>query len=146
MARRRHNPFWTRRPIRRGVAVWLAAALSAVLGCLLSENTSAQQASVAVIAPGNAAVTGFSGAMPPAQIAPGDDPDRLTFLDLNGPSLRIVDLQRMGGRPAAQLVGAPKPFTFSAAAIGQVFSVALDDSVPPNIYVAATSAYGLPIV
>ena len=47
---------------------------------------------------------------------------------------------------AAQLVGAPKPFTFSAAQIGQVFGVALDDNEPPNIYVAATSAYGLPIV
>ena len=52
----------------------------------------------------------------------------------------------MGGPPVAQLVGAPKPFTFSAAAIGQVFGVALDDNEPPNVYVAATSAYGLPIV
>ena len=52
----------------------------------------------------------------------------------------------MGGPPAAQLVGAPKPFTFSAAAIGQVFGVALDDNEPPNVYVAASSAYGLPIV
>jgi hypothetical protein len=30
--------------------------------------------------------------------------------------------------------------------IGQVFGVALDSSSPPNIYAAATSAYGLPIV
>src|SRR5271154_4730543 len=146
MARRRGNPFRTSRLNRREIARWHAAALCALLGCLLSASLSAQQTSVAVVAPGNAAVTGFSGAMPPAQIASGDDPDRLTFIDLNGPSLRIVDLQQMGGRPAAQLVGAPKPFTFSAGAIGQVFGVALDDSVPPNIYVAATSAYGLPIV
>jgi hypothetical protein len=146
MARLRHYPFWASRLTRGEVAMRLAAALGAVLGCLLSADVSAQQAPVAVIAPGNAAVTGFSGAMPPAQIAPRDDPGRLTFIDLNGPSLRIVDLHHMGGRPAAQLVGAPKPFTFSAAAIGQVFGVALDDSAPPNIYVAASSAYGLPIV
>ena len=146
MTRRRGNPSRTSRLNRREVAGWLAAALGVVLGFLFSANLNAQQTSVAVIAPGNAAVTGFSGAMPPARIAPGEDPDRLTFIDFNGPSLRIVDLQHMGGRPAAQLVGAPKPFTFSAAAIGQVFGVALDDSDPPNIYVAATSAYGLPIV
>ncbi|HEY2135249.1 MAG TPA: hypothetical protein VGH49_05140, partial [Xanthobacteraceae bacterium] len=146
MARRRANPSPTSRLNRPEVAVRLAAALTAVLGSLLPACLSAQQTSVEVIQPGNAAVTGFSGAIPPARIAPGDDPDRLTFIDLNGPSLRIVDLQHMGGPPVAQLVGAPKPFTFSAATIGQVFGVALDDNEPPNVYVAASSAYGLPIV
>ena len=52
----------------------------------------------------------------------------------------------MGGPAAAQLVGAPKPFTVPASQVGQVFAVALDDANPPNIYVAASSAYGLPIV
>ena len=145
MAGRRRNSFSASRLTRGDAAVWLAA-LSAFLCCLLSTSVRAQQTPVAVIALGNAAVTGFSGAMPPPQIAPGDEPGRFTFIDLNGPSLRIVDLQHMGGRPAAQLVGAPKPFTFSAAAIGQIFGVALDDNTPANIYVAATSAYGLPIV
>ncbi len=107
---------------------------------------TAQQASTAVYVAGNAAVTSFSGVLPPIQIAPGVDPNTKTFIDLNGPSLRIVDLRHMGGLPQAQLVGAPKPFTFSAAQIGQVFGVAIDDSEPPNIYAAATSAYGLPIV
>ena len=146
MTRRRGNPSRTSRLNWREVAGWLAAALCAALGCVVSANLSAQQTSVAVVARGNAAVTGFSGALPPAQIAPGDDPGRLTFIDLNGPSLRIVDLQHMGGPTAAQLVGAPKPFTFSAGAIGQVFGVALDENEPANVYVAATSAYGLPIV
>ena len=146
MARRRGNPFRTSRLNWREVAGWLAAALCAALGCVVSANLSAQQTSVAVVGRGDAAVTGFSGASPPAQIAPGDDPGRLTFIDLNGPSLRIVDLQHTGGPTAAQLVGAPKPFTFSAGAIGQVFGVALDENEPANVYVAATSAYGLPIV
>lgn len=70
----------------------------------------------------------------------------MTFIDLKGPSLRIVDLRHLGGPAAAQLVGAPKPFTFFASQIGQVFGVALDNASPPNVYVAATSAYGLPIV
>ncbi len=99
-----------------------------------------------ILTPGNAAVTGFSGAIPPAQIPPGVDPRERTFIDLDGPSARIVDLQNMGGPPDAQLVPAPKPFAVTAAQIGQVFAVALDNSTPPNIYVAATSGYGLPIV
>ena len=69
-----------------------------------------------------------------------------TYIDLNGPSLRVIDLSRMGGPPQAQLVAAPKPFMAAAGQIGQVFALALDDASPPNIYAAATSAYGLPIV
>ena len=99
-----------------------------------------------VYAPGQAAVTGFSGALRPVQIQPGQDPDARTFIDTEGPSLRVIDLRRMGGPPEAQLVGAPKTFSVSDKWIGQVFSVALDDHAPANIYVAASSAYGLSIV
>jgi hypothetical protein len=74
------------------------------------------------------------------QIAPGVDPVEKTLIDLNGPSLRVVDLHHMDGPPQAQLVGAPKPLTISAAMIGQVFGVALDDGATANIYAAATSA------
>jgi hypothetical protein len=102
--------------------------------------------STTLLAPGDAAVTGFSGAVPPARIAPGSNPAEATFIDLGGSSLRIVDLRHMGGVPSAQLVAAPKPMSFSAAQIGQVFAVAIDDATPPNIYVAATSSFGLPIV
>ena len=131
---------------RRILQAWLTAALALAVLALPLAPPRAQESSRAVIAPGEAAVTGFSGAPPPPEIAPGDDPAALTFIDLNGPSLRIVDLRHMGGPTAAQLVGAPKPFTFSAGQIGQVYGVALDDASPPNVYLAATSAYGLPIV
>src|ERR1700710_1377897 len=106
----------------------------------------APAAATIVYATGEAAVTGFSGALAPIQIAPGIDPAAQTFIDLNGSSLRIVDLRRLAGSPKAQVVGAPKPVSISAAQIGQVFGVALDDASPPNVYVAASSAYGLPIV
>jgi hypothetical protein len=99
-----------------------------------------------IYAPGDAAVTGFSGAVRPFEIAPGQDPASISFIDPNGPALRVIDLTRMGGPAQAQVVGAPKPFTVSAALIGQVFGVALDDRAPANIYVAASSAYGLSIV
>ncbi|WP_298882118.1 hypothetical protein [uncultured Bradyrhizobium sp.] len=126
------------RALRRIV---LAASLALVLG-----NAASAQAPRGVYAPGQAAVTGFSGALRPFEMEPGQDADARTFIDSEGPSLRVVDLSRMGGPPEAQLVGAPKPFTVSAKWIGQVFGIALDDGSPANIYVAATSAYGLSIV
>ena len=58
----------------------------------------------------------------------------------------MIGLDRLGAQAQGQLVAAKKAFTATARQIGQVFSVALDDANPPNIYAAATSAYGLPIV
>ena len=118
--------------------------ISAVLLAASFGVASAQDAR-GILAPGNAAVTGFSGTRAP-QPAPGTDPADLTEIDLAGPSVRVIDLQTMGGPPQAQLVPAPKPFTATAAQVGQVFAVALDDAAAPNIYVGATSAYGLPII
>ncbi|HEY2532547.1 MAG TPA: hypothetical protein VGJ20_32210 [Xanthobacteraceae bacterium] len=141
MAGRHAISFRTGRSVRCAVG-----ALALTLICVGPTRSNGQQAPSVIVAPGNAAVTGFSGALPPIQIAPGADPGEKTFIDLHGPSLRVIDLQHMRGPPTAQLVGVSKPFTFTAAQIGQVFGVALDDNSPSNIYVAATSAYGLPIV
>jgi hypothetical protein len=100
-----------------------------------------------ILQAGDAAVAGFSGTIVIGS-APPPEPKRIdkTYINLNGPSLRVIGLGRMGGPAQGQLVAAPKPFTFTAGQIGQVFSLALDDASPPNIYAAATSAYGLPIV
>ena len=106
----------------------------------------AQQPTGIGLIPGNAAVTGFSGALSPPLIAPGVDPGVQTFINPDGASLRVIDLQHMGGPPLAQFVAAPKPFAVTAAQIGQVFGVTLDNATPPDVYVAASSAYGLPIV
>lgn len=124
----------------------LIAALVAALVAGAPFDSLAQRTTGIGLVPGNAAVTGFSGAIYPPEIAPGADPAETTFVDLDGAALRIVDLQHMGGPPAAQLVGAPKPFTVQARQVGQVFGVAFDNANPPNVYVAASSAYGLPIV
>jgi len=100
-----------------------------------------------ILSVGDAAVAGFSGAIvfgsPPPPEAQRIDK---TYIDLDGPALRVIGLARMGGPPQAQFVDTPKSFTATARQIGQVFSLALDDADPPNIYAAATSAYGLPIV
>ena len=137
-------PVVTHCRIRRvAVAVVMRAALLLASSTTLVGAASAQDAS-GILAPGNAVVTGFSGAQAPA--APqGANPADLTEIDLSGPSARIVDLQAPGAPPQAQLVTAAKPFTATADKVGQVFGVALDDATPPNIYVGATSAYGLPI-
>ncbi len=132
------------RQTRRTAGSWSAAAVGLALVYFHPAASMAQQQPLYIT--GDAAVTGFSGALPPIQIAPGVDPNTLTFIDPNGPSLRVIDLHAMGGPAAAQLVGAPKPFTVPAAQIGQVFGVTLDDSAPPDIFAAATSAYGLAIV
>jgi hypothetical protein len=147
MAPRRAHHFRNRTQTWRRLGSWIAAGVfSCALTCGLADPSLAQAPPSVVLVSGNAAVTGFSGALAPMQIAPGEDPSQITFIDPNGASLRIVDLQRMGGPAAAQLVGAPKPFTFPAAQLGQVFGVAADDASAPNIYAAASSAYGLPIV
>jgi hypothetical protein len=99
-----------------------------------------------VLADGDAAVTSFSGAMPPPAIAPGQDPSQLTVIDPAGAAVRVIQLQSLGGAPQGQVANAPKGLTVSAAQVGQVFAVTLDAASPPNIYVAATSVYGLPIV
>src|ERR1700726_1612518 len=144
MARTRKNrlPIRSQNLIRYCCAL---AVLAAPVG-IAPGDLAAQQSSTPIYSAGDAAVTGFSGALPPVQIAPGVDPGKKTFIDLNGPSLRIVDLQNMGGPAQAQLVRAPKPFPFPAASIGQVFGVAIDDASHPNIYAAASLVYGLPIV
>ena len=120
----------------------------ALLFCLLLLPAAGFAQSAPPILPvGDAAVAGFSGTTVIGS-PPPPEPRRTdkTYIDLDGPALRVIGLSRMGGPPQAQLVAAPKTFTVTSRQIGQVFSLALDDANPPNIYAAATSAYGLPIV
>ncbi|SDR51817.1 hypothetical protein SAMN05519103_04387 [Rhizobiales bacterium GAS113] len=137
------------KPALRAQAPLILGRLSLLVAAMLVWGTvpsSAQPVPLGLLAPGNAVVTGFSGVVAPAEIAPGVDPLGWTFIDADGPSLRVVDLRNMRGPLDARLVGAPKPFTIAASQIGQVFAVALDNAVPPNIYAAAASAFGLHIV
>jgi hypothetical protein len=128
-------------------AVSLLVAAGALLGLAAADTRTALAQggpAAAVLIDGNAVVTGFSGTQPPLPFPP-DAADQAT-IDLNGPAARIMDLQAPGAPPLAQLLTAPKPFTVLAGQVGQVFAVALDGATPPNIYLAATSSYGLPIV
>ena len=93
---------------------------------------SAHAQTSGIMSPGAAAVTGFSG------IPNYPTEDRI---DQSGPSVRVIPL------PSGPngLDNVPKTFTVTAHDVGQVFGVALDDQPAPDIFVAATSAYGLGI-
>ncbi|HEY1798285.1 MAG TPA: hypothetical protein VGG57_19385 [Stellaceae bacterium] len=98
---------------------------------------------------GDAVVTGFSGtvAPDPAQPRPpGKSAADQTLIDPDGSSARVIDLTRPGFVWDGRLYPAPKVFDVHAKDVGQVFGVALDDQNPPNIYLAATSAFGLNLV
>ncbi len=112
----------------------LLAMLAAPLPRAAAQD--AADAGTGIVNPGDAVVTGFSGTTD----GPGGK-----VIDPDGPSVRIFDLSGKG--PAqAQVVDAPVKFEVMARDIGQVFGVALDNAVPPNIYLTATAAYGLHIV
>jgi hypothetical protein len=86
--------------------------------------------------PGEAFVTRFSGT---TQETSG------TFaIDTAGIVGSIIDLRAPGKPPQGQhWIDEPQRKPVTAAEVGQVFAVALDDGGAPNIYLAATSAFGL---
>ena len=135
-----------RRVVRR-TAVTVLVGAGALIGLAAPDTGTARAQggpAPAILIDGNAVVTGFSGTQPPLPFPPAMADQ--AGIDLNGPAARIMDLQAPGAPPQAQLLTAPKPFTVLAGQVGQVFAVALDGATPPNIYLAATSSYGLPIV
>ncbi len=107
-------------------------------------------ASANAFTPGDIAVTGFSGTMlADDSVAPGVDPVDRTLIDPNGPALRIFDVSTLGGAPAGNSISPPVSLDVPAKQIGQVFAMTLDNGTAggaPNLYVAASSAYGLNIV
>lgn len=107
----------------------------------------------AIFATGQPIVTGFSGTVVPAPETVPDGAEALdyTFIDPDGASMVIQDLHP-GDGPTGDLIGAEPIFSAPAGDVGQVFGVALDDAnhtsdaTAPNIYLSATSAFGLNIV
>ena len=100
------------------------------------------------LAQGDAVVTGFSGTLipDPLTLLPGSELLDETFIDVEGVSARILSIAAPGFVWDGRAWAGQKLLQFRARDIGQVFGVALDDAEAPNIYLAATSVYGLPIV
>lgn len=99
---------------------------------------------------GDAVVTGFSGTK--VAVPSAEDPIDETFIDVDGPAMKVLPLEA-GAPPAGQLLSPPSRLDVKARDVGQVFAIALDDGSDPdpnagipNIYLGATSVYGLQLV
>jgi hypothetical protein len=93
-----------------------------------------------LLRPGEAYATRFSG----TRSANGPDGKPLLTIDPAGTVGSIIDIRAPGRRPAGEhWVDEPQRKPVTAREVGQVFGVALDAEGPPNIYLSATSAFGL---
>jgi len=93
-----------------------------------------------LLRPGEAFATRFSG----TASVNGPDGKPLVVIDPAGTVGSIVDLRAPGRPPAGEhWVDEPQRRNVTAREVGQVFGVALDAASPPNIYLAATAAFGL---
>ncbi|KRA47422.1 VWA domain-containing protein [Devosia sp. Root635] len=108
----------------------------------------AQPLPTGIIDLGDAVVTGFSGTVAPDPLTLPDGVDLIdeTLIDLDGIAARIIGLGGPGYVWDARASVAPELRLVLAREVGQIFGVTLDDAEYPNIYLTATSAYGLPIV
>lgn len=130
---------------------WSTSLLAGItmLGALFVSQTAKTQEMPGIYAPGDIVVTGFSGIKPQEGGGEGNPLDGF-FIDTQGASMKIFK-GGSPGDPQGQLLNVPSNFTVPASEIGQVFAVALEDhdgdgTTPPNIYLGATSIYGLNIV
>ena len=131
--------------LRRVRAFLTAVALVAAPLLLFSGTDRAIAQDKAIYGPGEPIITGFSGVVAPNPPPAKGDPIDQTFIDLDGASMVIQQLQP-NGPPSGQLIASPTVFSAKARDVGQVFGIALDDAQVPNIYLSATSAFGLQLV
>lgn len=97
---------------------------------------------------GDAIVTGFSGTVSPdpKSLLSGSEAIDETLIDLDGVSARVLGIAAPGFIWDGRAWAGDSRHEMLARDVGQVFGVALDDAEMPSIYLAATSAYGLPII
>ncbi len=93
--------------------------------------------------PGEAVVTRFSHTV----AEPDAEGQPVTLIDVEGISASILDIRRPGEPPSGQhWIDEPQRLMITAGEVGQVFGVALrprEDSKSPDIFLSATSAFGL---
>ena len=108
------------------------------------------RAAEALMAPGDAVVTGFSGIRPSGvPLVPGGNPLDHFFINVDGASAQIQSLGLFGEAPQGQLVSPGVKKQIPAREIGQVFPITLDDGAGtkvPNAFFGASSQFGLHIV
>jgi hypothetical protein len=131
-----------------GILAYLACALLAVLATTFAVPGLAEIA--AALAPGDTAMSGFSGTILSLQsLPPGVAPIDKTVIDPDASSVSILSLSTLGGVPQGRSIAPGVKLSIKAKDIGQVFPLAFDDGKdgqPANLYAGASSAYGLNIV
>jgi hypothetical protein len=104
--------------------------------CLMTSPLSAQEP---LVRPGEAFVTRFSG----VTTVSGAGGQAVTSINAAGTVGSIIDVRAPGRPPQGeQWMDEPQRIPVTAAEVGQVFGVVFDDRAP-NIYLSATSAFGL---
>ncbi|WP_170984594.1 peptidoglycan-binding protein [Rhodoligotrophos defluvii] len=132
---------------RSGFGRGLSFALALATAAGLFAPAQAQEVKPPVSADGALVISGFSGTSSRGgglfRSTPSLDE---TMIDLDGGSLKVFNVANAGGAPDAQLLRGAPILSVPARRIGQVFGIALDDAEAPNIYAAASSAFGLQLI
>jgi uncharacterized repeat protein (TIGR01451 family) len=116
----------------------LAFMILALLAWPLAPNQGRAQTAEPMQA-GEAFLTRFSGTKLEV-----DGSERRTVIDLDGTVGSIIDLRSPRAAPQGQhWPNVTQRAAVTARQVGQVFGIAIDDASPPNIYLAATAAFGL---
>ena len=109
----------------------LTCSAGIVLGQMMQED---------LMRPGDAYLTRFSGTV--EQPGPGGQPT--TVINLQGTVGSIINVRSPRKPPRGEhWFDEPQRKPVTAVEVGQVFGVVLDDATPPNIFLGATSAFGL---
>ena len=111
-----------------------------LLACSASVVFGQQMVQDDLMRPGDAYVTRFSGIME----QPGSSGQPTTVINLQGTVGSIINVRSPRRPPRGEhWFDEPQRKPVTAVEVGQVFGVVLDDAAPPNIYLSATSAFGL---
>lgn len=99
------------------------------------------------LASGDAIVSGFSGAIVSdatrSATAQPKAPAERFFINADSPVARVLDVGRPGRIWEGQVISANAKFEVFARDTGQVFGIAVTDQPNPDIFLSATSAFGL---
>ncbi|MFN0262378.1 hypothetical protein ACKTEK_00725 [Tepidamorphus sp. 3E244] len=126
------------------VAAFATAALISTSGSIEAQEGDEWEG---IMYPGQLVTTGFPGThVPGGEVPPGPEMIDETFIDTQRAAVRIIDVSFPEDPPSGQQLDAPTMFEVPVADTGLVFGTAMDDLKYPNIYVTATSAFGLHIV
>ncbi|HXL68816.1 MAG TPA: hypothetical protein VN930_08660, partial [Xanthobacteraceae bacterium] len=121
---------------RNRLSVYVLSILASFAGITVGPAAAQQDP----LRPGEAFATRFSG----TTTINGPDGKPIVVIDPAGTVGSIIDLRAPGQPPAGEhWVNEPQRNPVTARDVGQVFGVVLDAASPPNVYLAATSAFGL---